>query len=192
MKKVLSVMLIALVAMFMLGTISNATTESELKEYMTSEKTIAGVTYTIRDTDKVKLEKFFANNEITDAQATKVKELMEKVINFMTEDGASDPSKLSSVEKKQQVLSYVREAAAELGLTVSWDATESRLDLYKEGTLVDSLYWGVIVTKDGKTAGTTEPQLAKTGASNYAYVVGAGVVLVAGIALVIARKKANA
>ena len=52
---------------------------------------------------------------------------------------------------------------------------------------VESLYWGVEV-KSGK--GTTEPKLVQTGSTNYGYVAVAGVVLIAGIALVVARKNA--
>lgn len=194
MKKLLSTMLIAVLAIFMLGTVSKATTEAELKEYMTTEKTIAGTTYVIRDADKVKLEKFFANNEITDEQATKIGSLIEKSIALMNEDKATDPSKLSTKAKKQQLLAYAQEAASTLGLTVSYDATEKRLDVYKNGTLVDSLNWGVEVVVDKttnkpKTVVTTEPKAVKTGSTNYVYAIAAGVVVIAGITLVVARKK---
>lgn len=194
MKKVLSTMLIAVLAIFMLGTVSKATTEAELKDFMTSEKTIGGKTYVIRDADKVKLEKFFANNEITDEQATKIKAIAEKAIAFMNEDGASEPNKLSTKAKKQQLLAYAQEAASVLGLTVSYDATETRLDVYKNGTLVDSFNWGVQVVVDKatnktKTVATTEPKAVKTGSANYGYAIAAGVVVIAGITLVVARKK---
>ena len=38
MKKLLTTMFIAIVAILMLGTVSNATTKSELKDYIISEK----------------------------------------------------------------------------------------------------------------------------------------------------------
>ena len=66
------------------------------------------------------------------------------------------------------------------------------LDVYKDGTQVDSLYWGVYVDENGNKVSTSEPQLAKTGSTNYIYAIAAGVVLIAGIAYVVARKKANA
>lgn len=192
MKKIISTMLIALMAIFMLGTVSMATTEKELEDYMYSEHTIGGTTFVIRDNDKAKLQKFFNENDLTDAQATEIKDIIEKAIKFMTDDGADMPNKVSTVEKKKELLSYAQQVAAVLGYTVSYDATETRLDIYKDGTLVDSLNWGIIVTKNGEKVATTEPKLIKTGLTNYLYVIGAGVVLIAGITFIIARKKANA
>lgn len=192
MKKIISTMVIALVAIFMLGTVSMATTEKELENYMYSEHTIGGTTYKIQDKDKVKLQRFFKENDLTDAQATEIKNIIDNAINFMTADGANMPNKLSTQEKKKQLLSYAKQVATILGYTVSYDATETRLDIYKNGTQVDSLNWGYVVTKDGKKAATTEAKLAKTGSTNYIYAIGAGVVLIAGITFVIARKKANA
>ena len=64
----------------------------------------------------------------------------------------------------------------------------------KNGTLVDSLNWGVEVVVDKttnkpKTVVTTEPKAVKTGSTNYVYAIAAGVVVIAGITLVVARKK---
>ncbi|MBR2786205.1 MAG: LPXTG cell wall anchor domain-containing protein [Clostridia bacterium] len=193
MKKLLSTMLIAVLAIFMLGTISNATTKAELKNYILSEKTIAGKTYVIRDADKVKLEKLFANNDVTDEQATKVKEIAEKALNYMSENGASSPDELKTKAQKQQLLAYAQEAASVLGLTVNYDTSAKRLDVYRDGKFIDSFSWGVLKTTDStgttKTVVTTEPKLGKTGATNYIYAIAAGLVLIAGTTLVIARKK---
>lgn len=192
MKKVISTLLIALIAILMLGTVSMATTEKELEDYMYSEHTIGGTTFKIQETDKAKLEKFFNENELTDAQATEIKDIIEKAIKFMSDDGADMPNKMSTTDKKTELLSYAQQVAAILGYTVSYDATETRLDIYKDGTQIDSLSWGYIVTKNGEKVATTEPNLIKTGSTNYLYAIGAGVVLIAGITFVIARKKANA
>lgn len=192
MKKVFSTILVALVALLMLGTVSMATTEKELEEYVYSVHEVGGAKVQIRETDKVKLEKFFKENDITDAQATEVKEIIDSALKLMNDDGAASPEKLSTVEKKKQLLDYAQKAAAILGYTASYDGTEKRLDIYKDGTQVDSLYWGVYVDKDGNAVSTTEPQLAKTGSTNYIYAIAAGAVLIAGIAYVVVRKKANA
>lgn len=201
MKKLLSTMLVVVIAIFMLGTVSNATTKNELKEYMTSEKGIAGSRLIIRSADKVKLERFFADNEISDEQAGEIKNLIDQAISYMTEDGADQPNEMSTPAKRQELIGYAQQAAKVLGLTVSYDATETRLDIYRDGEFIDSLYWGVLVeettpTKGGEKAngskavkGTTEPSLAKTGSTNYGYAIAAGVILIAGITLVVARKK---
>ena len=188
MKKITKVMLalvMAIVALTVFTTKSNAMTANELKDYICNDKGINGTKLIIRDADKVKVEKFFANNEMTDAQADQIKAIIDKGVALMNADGASEPNQLSSKAKKQEVLSYAQEAAAVMGLTVSYDATEERLDIYKNGVLYDSLNWGV--TESSK--GSTESALVQTGSTNYVYIVVAGIMLIAGIMLVISRKK---
>ncbi|MBR2743999.1 MAG: hypothetical protein IKE01_01705 [Clostridia bacterium] len=187
---ILAVMLLTLVAF---ATKSQAVTKAELQEYMCTEKDFTGTKIIIRDADKVKLESFFKKVDMTDEQATKIKGYMDEAIKYMNDDGAKSPSKLSSKEKKNKLLQIVKDAAAVLNMTVKYDASEERLDIFDEnGEFIDSLFWGVEV-KSGK--GTTESKLIQTGSTNYAYVAVAGVVLVAGITFIVARKnaaKANA
>ena len=188
MKKITKVMLalvMAIVALTVFTTKSNAMTANELKDYICNDKGINGTKLIIRDADKVKVEKFFANNEMTDAQADQIKAIIDKGVALMNADGASEPNQLSFKAKKQELLSYAQEAAAVMGLTVSYDATEERLDIYKNGVLYDSLNWGV--TESSK--GSTESALVQTGSTNYVYIVVAGIMLIAGIMLVISRKK---
>lgn len=188
MKKITKVMLalvMAIVALTVFTTKSNAMTANELKDYICNDKGINGTKLIIRDADKVKVEKFFANNEMTDAQADQIKAIIDKGVALMNADGASEPNQLSSKAKKQELLSYAQEAAAVMGLTVSYDATEERLDIYKNGVLYDSLNWGI--TESSK--GSTESALVQTGSTNYVYIVVAGIMLIAGIMLVVSRKK---
>lgn len=188
MKKITKVMLalvMAIVALTVFTTKSNAMTANELKDYICNDKGINGTKLIIRDADKVKVEKFFANNEMTDAQANQIKAIIDKGVALMNADGASEPNQLSSKAKKQELLSYAQEAAAVMGLTASYDATEERLDIYKNGVLYDSLNWGV--TESSK--GSTESALVQTGSTNYVYIVVAGIMLIAGIMLVVSRKK---
>ena len=198
MKKVLITMVIAILAIVMLGTISNASTKNSLKTYLTTEKEIGGVTWEISNQDKEKIGKFFSNNEITDEQATKIEEIANKAIKFMSDNGASEPDKIKTKAQKQQLLDYAKEAASVLGLTVNYDYSTKRLDVYKDGKKIDSLRWGtkkVIDSETGKTKYiiTTEPSAIKTGSTNYIYAIVTGLVLIAGTTLVIAkRKNANA
>lgn len=189
MKKITKVMLALvmaiIIALTMFTTKSNAMTANELKDYICNDKGINGTKLIIRDADKVKVEKFFANNEMTDAQADQIKAIIDKGVALMNADGATEPNQLSSKAKKQELLSYAQEAAAVMGLTVSYDATEERLDIYKNGVLYDSLNWGV--TESSK--GSTESALVQTGSTNYVYIVVAGIMLIAGIMLVVSRKK---
>lgn len=187
-KKSVIVLAMVLVALTAFATKSNAMTKNELQEYMCTEKNFNGTKLIIRDSDKAKLKSFFKKVDMTDEQATKIKGYIDSAVKYMNEDGAKSPNKMSTVEKKHILLQFAKDAAAVLNMTVSYDASEERLDIYNEkGEFIDSLYWGIEV-KSGK--GTTEPALVQTGSTNYAYVAVAGVVLVAGITLVIARKNA--
>ena len=185
-KKSVIILITTLFALTVFATKSHAFSKADLQEYMTTEKNFTGTKLIIRDSDKVKLESFFKKTEITDEQASKIKQCIEGAIKYMNEDGAKSPNKMSSTDKKQKLLQYAKDAAAVLNMTVSYDASEERLDIYgTDGKFIDSLYWGI----EAKTgAATTEPALVQTGSTNYVYVAVAGVMIVAGITLAIARK----
>lgn len=188
MKKSAIVLVTILLALTAFVGKSQATTKAELQEYMCTEKDFTGTKLIIRNTDKAKLKSFFKKVDMTDEQATKIKECIDGAVAFMNKDGAKSPNKVSTAEKKHELLQFAKDAAAVLNMTVKYDASEERLDIYNaNGEFIDSLFWGVEV-KSGK--GTTEPALIQTGATNYAYVAVAGVVLVAGITLAVARKNA--
>ena len=187
-KKIAVVLAAMMVALAIFATKSAAFTKADLYDYMTTKKDFTGTYLIIRDSDKAKLDSFFKKTEITDAQAEQIKGYIEAAVNYMNEDGAKSPNKVSTVEKKHVLLQFAKDAAAVLDMSVKYDASEERLDIYDaNGKFIDSLYWGVEV-KSGKT--TTEPKLVQTGSTNYVYVAVAGVVLVAGITLFVARKNA--
>lgn len=166
---------IALVAIVMFSNTAKATTASELQDYLCSGKNFNGTTLIIRDEDKVQVERYFSTHTVTDEQATKVKEIADKAIAYMNADGAKSPNKMSTKAKKQQLLAYGQEAAKVLGLTVTYNAADETIDVYENGTQIGVLHWG--------------NELVQTGSTNYGYAVLAGVVLVAGAMLVVARKK---
>lgn len=186
MKKMVVLLITIFVVLVAFANKSNATTKAELEEYMITGKDFGGTKLIIRDTDKVKLQRYFKSHDMTDEQATKIKGIIEKAIKFMNEDGAKSPNKVSTKEKKKKLFSYAEEAAKVLGLSVTYDASEERLDIYENGKLYDSLYWGV-EKKTGLV--TTEPQYKKTGVTNYGYVAVAGVMIIAGITFVSVKKR---
>lgn len=180
MKKLFISLIAGLVAISIFAGVSKATTANDLKDYICSSNGVGDSGIVISNAEKAKVERFFQDNTVTDEQADQIKAIIDKGIALMKEDGVTDPNKLSTKAKKEQLLSYAREAAGILGFTVSYDASEERLDLYKDGKLYDSLNWD-IVSSNGK--------LVQTGSTNYGYVVAAGALVVAGATLVIARKK---
>ena len=187
-KKIAILMAMMMVVAAIFATKSAAFTKADLYDYMTTKKDFTGTELIIRKSDKAKLESFFKKTEITDAQAEQIKGYIEQAVNYMNEDGAKSPNKVSTTEKKKRLLQFAKDAAAVLNMSVKYDASEERLDIYDaNGKFIDSLYWGVEV-KTGKS--TTEPKLVQTGSTNYGYVAIAAVVLVAGATLFIARKNA--
>ena len=186
-KRVTILIATILVALSIFATKSAAFTKADLYDYMTTKKNFTGTELIIRNSDKAKLESFFKKTEITDAQAEQIKGYIEAAVKYMNEDGAKSPNKVSTTEKKHVLLQFAKDAAAVLNMSVKYDASEERLDIYDaNGKFIDSLYWGVEV-KSNK--GTTEPKLVQTGSTNYGYVAVAGVVVIAGITLAVARKK---
>lgn len=195
MKKLLSTMLIAVVAMIMLGTVSKATTKDELKNYLFTQKDFTGTNLIMQDEDKVKFERYLSTHDVTDAQAGEIKNIIEQARAYMNKDGAKSPNKVSSKEKKKELFEYAKKVASVLGLTVTYNASDETLDIYENGKHIETIHWGVPVTASttGKAAKKAKKALVQTGSSNYGYVIAAGVVLVAGIAFIAVRKsKVNA
>lgn len=181
--KKFSIIAILLVTLTLISSNVYATTANELKDYICNPKGIAGTNLVIRDSDKVKVERFFSENSITDEQATQIKNIIDKAIALMTEDGATEPRKLSSYAKKEQLLNYAKEAATIAGFTVSYDVAEGRLDIYKNGVLYESLNWGI--SPDGTNA---KEALIQTGNTNYIYLGITSAILIAIIALFVVNK----
>ena len=182
--KKFSIIAILLVTLTLISSNVYATTANELKDYICNPKGIAGTNLVIRDSDKVKVERFFSENSITDDQATQIKNIIDKAIALMTEDGATEPRNLSSYAKKEQLLNYAKEAAALVGFTISYDVAEGRLDIYKNGVLYESLNWGI------SPSGTyAQEALVQTGNTNYIYLVIVGAILIATIALFVSNKE---
>jgi len=193
-KKLTVLCTIVLVALTVFATKSSAFSKDDLYVYMTTKKDFTGTKLIDRDIDIAKLKNFFKKVEMTDDQAAQIRDYIEAAVNYMNEDGAKSPNKVSTYEKKQRLLQFAKDAAAVLNMSVIYDASEERLDIYDaNGKFIDSLFWGVEVdsNSDSKVKkGTTEPALVQTGSTNYAYVAVAGVVLIAGITLAVARKNA--
>ena len=171
MKKLLTVTLLVVLAIVLLGTAVNATTESELEKYLTSSHEVAGETVKLTSAEIKQVKDYFAENDITDAQATAIMSNINKVVAVLEEAGTLDASKLTKAQKTE-LLSYAETAAAEVGLTIN---TSNR-------TVTNAS--GEVVFKASSNA------LVQTGTSYVPYIVaGLAVIAVAGIVIV---KKVNA
>ena len=172
MKKLLTVTLLVVLAIVLLGTVVNATTESELEKYLTSSHEVAGETVKLTSAEIKQVKDYFAENDITDAQATAIMSNINKVVAILEEAGTLDYTKLTSAQKAE-ILSYANTAAAEVGLTIN---TDNR-------TVTNAA--GEVVFKASSNA------LVQTGTNYVPYIVVVGIAIIA-IAGTVIIKKANA
>ena len=172
MKKTLIIVMIAILALVLATTVVNATTKSELQSYITKSHTIAGKSVSLTSAEIKQVNDYFANNEVTDEQATFIKGKIDEAIAVMEAAGVSDVSKLSSTDK-QKLISLAQEAAAKVGLTVNTST----------GVVTNAAGEVVFKLQEGK--------LVQTGTNYVPYIVAAGVAIIA-VAGVVIYKKARA
>lgn len=178
MKRVLTASLLVVLVLILASTVVKATTQSELEAYLTKAHTIAGEEVSLTEADKVKVERYFAENTLTDAQATAIKGKVDEAIAIMDKAGVADPTKLSSSDKTK-LLNVAETAAQEAGLTLTVNSKDNTVELYQDGKLIESVSF--------------EEKLVQTGSNNLVFVVLAGVAIIAVVATVVVKKvKANA
>lgn len=163
-----------IIAVILLGTINvNAASNTELinKVYK------IGSQYGLTSADKVKIERYLADNPVTEEEADTLISKAEEIDAIMKKAGVTDPTKLSQADK-DKILSIANEASSIL--KVSLVIKNGNIEVYKDGKLIESRS-----VDNGK--------LAYTG--NNSYVI-FGILAVAIVALVIVcimkKRKINA
>ena len=128
--------------------------------------------------DKIKIERYVADNTVTDAQANAVVAKAKEAVKIMEDAGKTNINSLTN-EEKNQLKSKANEAASILGLTLTFKS--GTVEIYKNGKLIDT----VGASNSGK--------LVYTGNNTSAILVVSSIVAVALTANFVARKKfANA
>ena len=169
MKKTLAVAL--LVVMLVIVGVSSV--------YATSSSTLAdelysiGKKYGMTSADKVKIQRYFADNATTDEKASAIVAEAKKAAAVMDEAGVTDYSKLTEAQKSE-VKSIAQKAASVVDLSLKFD-TNSISVYNSDGKLVET-----ISNSNGK--------LAYTGNSVNMTVVVSSIAVVA-LAAVVAKKR---
>lgn len=172
MKKVVS-FLIMLLVVAMMGTVVNATSVSELADTLYE----MGEPYGLTSSDKVKIERYIADNELTDAQADKIVAKAEEAVAVMKNAGVTNYDDLSDA-KKDELKTIANEAADILGLTLTFK--QGKVEIYQDGKLIET-----VTENNGK--------LAYTGNNTNMVLVVSSVAVIALVAGFATRKKfANA
>ena len=173
MKKLLMIMSIIITVMLIWAINVKAASNTELINTVYN----IGSKYGLTSADKVKIERYLADNPVTEQEANSLISKAEEIDAIMKEAGVTDPTKLSQADK-DRIQSIANEAASIL--KVSLVIKNGNVEIYKDGKLIEN-----VSINNGK--------LAYTGNNNYVIF---GISAVAIVALVIVcimkKRKINA
>ncbi len=173
MKKTLTVVILFVMLVSLLATGVSAVSTDEMIEKVYN----MAVPYGATSADKVKMERFFADNPITDEQADQIIAKAEEAVALMQSAGVTSVKDLT-VEQKNQLKSIANEAASIVGVSLVFRA--GTVEIYKDGKLVETLT---------SSTGT----LAYTGNTmNIVLVVSSIAIIALGTAVIARKRLANA
>ena len=172
MKKLLTISILAVMLVLMTITGVNATTNDNLADTLYN----IGSKYGMTKSDKVKIERYLADNPVTESDANAIVAKANEAAKIMDEAGVTDFSKLSE-DKKAEIKSIANQAASIVGVTLTYKS--GSVEIYKDGKLIET-----VTNNNGK--------LAYTGNNNIVLVV-SSIAVIALASVAVARKKlANA
>ena len=135
-----------------------------------------GAKYGMTKADKVKIERYLADNKVTDSEADAIVAKAKEAIKVMEDAGVTDYTKLSA-DKKAELKTIANQAASIVDVTLVFKANSVKL--YKDGKLIE-------------TVSNNSGKLAYTGNNNTVLVV-SSIAVIALVSIAVARKKlANA
>ena len=132
MKKTLTVVILFVMLVSLLATGVSAVSTDEMIEKVYN----MAVPYGATSADKVKMERFFADNPITDEQADQIIAKAEEAVALMQSAGVTSVKDLT-VDQKNQLKSIANEAASIVGVSLVFKA--GTVEIYKDGKLVETL-----------------------------------------------------
>ena len=169
MKKTLAIVLLAIIAVMALATGVNAATSSTLADELYAK----GSKYGMTSADKVKIERYLAENPVTDSQANELLAKADEAIAVMEKAGVTSYDKLTTAQKNE-IKSIATEAAKTIDLKLVFK-TKS-VEIYNNaGKLVET-----VTNNSGK--------LAYTG-NTVNVVLAVSAVAVLAVATIVVRKK---
>ena len=173
MKKILSITILAIMALALLGGAVNAATTKTLAD----ELYAIGSKYGMTSADKVKIERYLADNPVTDEEANKIIAKANEAEKIMKDNNAT---KIGQVKKedREKLKTIANDAANVIDLSITFKPGTA--EIYKNGKLIET-----VTMNNGK--------LAYTGNNINIVLVVSSVAIIALAAVVVARKKfANA
>ena len=172
MKKILSIALLVVILATMMAGIVNAATTSESIEAIYA----LGSKYGMTSADKVKLERFIADYDVTEDQASQLLAKAQEAEKIMIAAGVTNYSELTA-DQKNQIKSIANEAASIVGVTLTFK--KGAVEIYKDGKLIET-----ITNTDGK--------LAYTGNETNVVLIASSIAVIALTAVIIKKRTAVA
>lgn len=173
MKKLLSIAIVFIMVAMLGTTLVNAVSSSDLANQLYS----IGQKYGMTSADKVKIDRYLADNPVSEADANKVIAKANEAAAIMDAAGTTNIKDLTTAQKNQ-LKDIANEAATVVGVTLKFGT--SSVEVYKDGKLVET-----VTSNNGKLAYTGND-------SNTALLVGSSIVAVIALAsagIVVANKK---
>lgn len=172
MKKLLTISILAVMLVLMTVTGVHAATNDNLAETLYN----MGAKYGMTKADKVKIERYLADNKVTDSEADAIVAKAQEAVKIMEDAGVTDYTKLSA-DKKAELKTIANQAASIVNVTLVFKANS--VEIYKDGKLIE-------------TVSNNRGKLAYTGNNNTVLVV-SSIAVIALASVAVARKKlANA
>lgn len=172
MKKVMSTLVLFVLITLLATSMVTATSSSSLANDLYA----LGAKYGVTSADKVKLERYLADNPVTDSQAEQIYAKAQEAVAIAQETGVTDVKDLTA-EQKSKIEAKANEAAAIAGVTLTFK--DGVVEVYKDGKKIDAVTLG-----SGK--------LAYTGNNNTVLVVSSIAVVALATGVVLRKKFANA
>lgn len=173
MRKTLAGIVLCIMLVTILATTVSAVSVDEMIETVYE----MGVPYGLTSADKVKMERYFADYPVTEAEADQLVAKAKEAVAVMEEAGVTDVKQLST-EQKNELKSIANEAASIAGVSLVFKA--GAVEIYKDGQLIET------ITSNNGT-------LAYTGNTmNIVLVVSSIAIIALGSAIVVRKRLANA
>lgn len=173
MKKILSITILLIMALALLGGAVNAATTETLAD----ELYAIGSKYGMTSADKVKIERYLADNPVTEEEANQIIAKANEAEKIMKDNNAT---KIAEVKKedREKLKTIANDAASVIGLSITFKPGTA--EIYKNGKLIET-----VTMNNGK--------LAYTGNDINIVLVVSSVAIIALATVFVARKKfANA
>lgn len=169
MKKLLTVLLLAVMLLAAFATVVNATTTDTLADELYS----IGATYGMTASDRVKIERYLAENPVTETEANAIVAKAEEAVAVMTSAGTTNYDDLTTEQKSE--LKSIATSAAEI-IDVQLVFKTGSVEVYdQDGKLIET-----VTENNGK--------LAYTG-NNINIVLVVSVIAIIALAITVVAKK---